>query len=156
MVRNKKIKQTCASLRVSVFSCQLVWVSFSSSPSADIWARRARTRAWTLTNACMHLRVIAACFLTCRPRTNACILTIAFNALKALLAYILPNIILNYVFINQQKKQKKSIKMQIKPLRKKLLKSSGPPLSHLTWNYPPYLYINKVSCRSRNLKTWDP
>lgn len=51
----------------------------------------------------MHFRVIAACFLTCRPRTNACILTIAFNALKALLAYILPNIILNHVFINQQK-----------------------------------------------------
>lgn len=54
--------------------------------SEDILEPCALTRAWTLTRACMHLRVTAACFRTCRPRNIAWILTTAFKALNARLA----------------------------------------------------------------------
>lgn len=53
------------------------------------WERRtlwSRTRAWTLTKACMHRSVIVACLLTLWPLTRACSLTSPFNALRALLA----------------------------------------------------------------------
>ena len=55
-------------------------------PSWEFPTFLALTRAWTRTRACMHLRVTAACFLTCQPRNIACNLTTAFRALKARLA----------------------------------------------------------------------
>lgn len=60
--------------------------------------RWARALAWTLTSACMHLSVTANCFLTCRPRTRAWILTIPFNAFNARFAWQVFNN--NYVVVD--------------------------------------------------------
>ncbi len=64
----------------------MVW--HTAWPCCDIRTLRALTRACTLTRACIHRRVMAACLRTVCPRTNACSLTSPFNAFKALLACI--------------------------------------------------------------------
>lgn len=78
---------TSASFRRSAWVRRSSSIICTACPSMDIRTRRALTRAWTRTRACMHLSVTAACFLTCRPRTRAWSLTTPFKALKALLAY---------------------------------------------------------------------
>jgi len=75
------ISRTRASLASCCWSlCWAVWLSNAKR------TRLARTRAWTLTKACIQRRVIAACFLTAWPRTRACSLTNPFKARRALLA----------------------------------------------------------------------
>ena len=56
-------------------------------PSWESLMRWSSTLACTRTSACMHLRVIFACFLTLWPLTKACNFTSPLSARSALLAY---------------------------------------------------------------------
>ena len=55
-----------------------------SCESLDLWSCK---RDCTRKSACMHLKVMVACFLTFWPRITAWSITIPFNARNALLAF---------------------------------------------------------------------
>ena len=57
---------------------------------SDNCARFARARACTRTNVCIRLSMLAVCFLTMCPLTNAWSFTNAFSAFSALLAFQIP------------------------------------------------------------------